>query len=81
MIILPRQARDKHRGKALKTRYVRTNQVYLNTADLAFVQATWPHLVHAAQWQVQRTVVRKAPFWAPFYTKNDRFAETGSGQT
>jgi uncharacterized protein (DUF608 family) len=29
---------------------------YLNTADLKFVRATWPHLVRAAQWQVQRTI-------------------------
>jgi hypothetical protein len=32
-----------------------TFQVYLNTGDLAFVKGTWPHLVQAAQWQVQRT--------------------------
>ena len=31
-------------------------QVYLNTADLPFVKATWPHLVRAAQWQINRTI-------------------------
>ena len=31
-------------------------QVYLNTADVAFVKAAWPHLVHAAQWQIARTI-------------------------
>ena len=30
--------------------------VYLNTADLQFVRATWPHLVRAARWQVRRTM-------------------------
>ena len=33
-----------------------TYQVFLNTADLAFVKGTWPHLVHAAQWQINRTL-------------------------
>jgi non-lysosomal glucosylceramidase len=33
-----------------------TYQVWLNTADLPFVKATWPHLVHAAQWQINRTL-------------------------
>lgn len=30
--------------------------MYLNTADLAFVEATWPHLVRAAGWQINRTI-------------------------
>jgi hypothetical protein len=33
-----------------------TYQVYLNTADLRFVNASWPHLVRAAQWQIERTI-------------------------
>ena len=33
-----------------------TYLVYLNTGDQEFVQATWPHLVRAAQWQINRTI-------------------------
>ena len=35
-----------------------TYRVYLNTADRAFVEATWPHLVRAAVWQINRTTLQ-----------------------
>jgi hypothetical protein len=59
MIILPRQARDKHREDSKKDAFLQDPRDRDTLGESG----------------------KKTRLCAPFYTKNDHFAKTGSGQT
>jgi hypothetical protein len=81
MIILPRQARDKHRESTQN-----------EECDLCVSAGLWTSLVvgaeyfrYAATKVTTLKITKKTPFlrchlWYQ-YRKNDRFTKTGSGQT
>ena len=79
LIVLPRQARDKHRESTQKkreARFCRREDVVALRCD---VVACDPPMADAP---LRNAEARKnAPFLASILHKNDRFTKTGSGQT
>ena len=84
VIILPRQARDKHR-ESTQTK----SGAFSYSSDKWQVSAppfTFEHLYHGEVYDARLALpgwdqVRSRPSLAPFYTENDHFTKTGSGQT
>jgi hypothetical protein len=77
MIILPRQAQDKHRESTQKRPFSQ------RSSSIAAAKSVTPSVARSAHKSLLRTrpLVRKNAFCPPFHSKNDHFTKTGSGQT
>jgi hypothetical protein len=81
MIILPRQARDKHREKLKKERNVVSAGPIRLASDPSLALFIAPVAPVAPDGVALMIGAGNASFAMPFYAKNDHFSKTGSGQT
>jgi hypothetical protein len=79
-IILPRQARDKHRESTpKKCRFPSVAAATAGTEGGAGYEMSLKTVF--MNYAIERGQVRKLPSFEPFSTKHTHFAKTGSGQT
>ena len=79
-IILPRQARDKHRESTpKKCRFPSVAAATAGTEGGAGYEMSLKTVF--MNYAIERGQVRKLPSFELFYTKHTHFAKTGSGQT
>jgi len=73
MIILPRQARDKHRENSKRDRFL--------AANCKHMQQQWAALEALYTAKRAKAIGAKNGIFEPFIYKTDQFTKTGLGQT